>query len=645
VTRGPIDPRGLAHADDAVLANAVEHANLAALVPVLCLLTGDASLIERFRPPAPSVLGDQRGGMSESQQAEIRALALEVLRDLRDRPRPLPPLPPDETLRALLSWSVADEVRPEYLPVILEETRLSGADLRRFEWNARPPAEKLAGFRVLIIGAGLGGVCAAIRLQEAGIPYTILEKNPDVGGTWLENSYPGCRVDVANHFYSYSFEPNPDWSDYYARRDELEGYVEHCADKYGVRSRIRFETEVVAATWIEERRCWRVRVRTRSGAEETLEADALISAVGMLNRPQLPAIEGLESFAGPCFHSARWRHDVEWSGKRVAVIGTGASAMQFVPELARQVKRLSIFQRSPQWAAPSPNYLLTVPDGKKWLLRHVPYYLGWYRFILLWNVGDAMYPAFCVDPDWPEPKRSIGPANDALRELMTAHMRAELGNDPELVRKALPEYPPLGKRILLDNGWFRTLVRPNVELVTDPIRAIEPAGVVTEKEGLHSVDVLVLSTGFHAGKFLWPMEIRGRGGVRLHDLWDEGENPRAYLGITVPRFPNLFCLYGPNTNPVVGSVIFMLECQVRYVLGCLREMLERGHRTLECRQDVHDAYNERLDAQHERMVWRHPRVRSYYNNRAGRVITNVPWRLIDYWRMTRAPDPADFVAT
>jgi len=643
---GPgMDANSLAGSDDAVLASALEHANPAALLPVLCLLTGDATLIERFRPPAPSVLGDQRGGMSDEQQAAIRALALEVLRDWRDRPRPLPPLPPQETLRRLFGWSVNDEVAADYLPVLLEETRLTGSDLRRFEWRQRPAPEKLAAFRVLIIGAGLGGVCAAIRLAEAGIPYTILEKNVTVGGTWFENSYPGCRVDVANHFYSYSFEPNPDWSDFYARRDELEGYVERCADKYDVRSRIRFDTEVVAAVWDEHRRRWKVHARTRSGAEETFEADALISAVGMLNRPQFPAIEGLESFAGPRFHSARWRHDVDWTGKRVAVIGTGASAMQFVPELARRVERLQIYQRSPQWAAPSPNYHLRVPDGKKWLLRHVPYYLGWYRFLLLWNVGDAMYPAFCVDPQWPEPKRSIGPANDALRELMTAHIRAEIGDDPALLRKVIPDYPPLGKRILLDNGWFRTLVRPNVDLITEPIRAIAPEGIVTEPSGLQRADVLVLSTGFHAGKFLWPMDIRGRGGVRLHDLWDEGENPRAYLGITIPRFPNLFCLYGPNTNPVVGSVIFMLECQVRYTLACLRELIEGGHRTLECRQDVHDAYNERVDAQHERMVWRHPRVRSYYNNGSGRVITNVPWRLLDYWRMTRAPDLADFIAT
>jgi 4-hydroxyacetophenone monooxygenase len=628
--------------DDAALAGALEAASPAALVPALVQLTGDRSLLERFAPPAPGVIGDVRGGMDEAERREIRAVALDILRDWRDRPRPLPPPPDDATLCAALSWSVGEEVRPEYLPVAREEMRLAGGDPRRFTWRRRPPHERLAEFRVLIIGAGLGGVLAAIRLGEAGIPYEVVEKNPGAGGTWLENCYPDCRVDVANHFYSYSFEPDPDWSDFYARRDELHAYVERCARKYGVLGKVRFGSEVLSADWDEPRALWRVRVRGPEGTEQVLEAGALISAVGMLNRPQYPQIDGLESFAGPCFHSARWRHDIDWTGKRVAVIGTGASAMQFVPVLSRHVERLTIFQRSPQWAVPNPDYQRTVPDAKKWLLRHVPGYLGWYRFVLLWNVGDRMYPAFCVDPTWKHPERALNAANDALREQLTEYIRSEVGGDPELFAKALPDYPPLGKRLLLDSGWYRNLTRPNVALVTDPIRTIEKDRVRTARGDAYEADVLILSTGFHAGKFLWPIEITGRGGARLHQLWDDGENPRAYLGITVPRFPNLFCLYGPNTNPVVGSVIFMLECQVRYVLGCLRELLERGSRSVECHPDVHDDYNRRVDAQHERMVWRHPRVRSYYNNRAGRVITNVPWRLIDYWRMTLEPDPADY---
>jgi 4-hydroxyacetophenone monooxygenase len=631
--------------DDATLREALESASIPCLVPVVVLLTGDPSLLRRGPRPDPGRIGDTGGGLPEDFESEVRARAFEVIRAYRDEKRELPPLPADEMLCEIMSWCVGEPVAPEYLPVVMEEIRLDGRDRRRFEWRKRPADEVLQSFHVLIIGAGLAGVCAAIRLAEAGIPYTIIEKNDNVGGTWLENTYPDCRVDVANHFYSYSFEPNPDWSDFYARRDELEAYVERCADKYGVRPKIRFETEVVSARYDEDRARWQVRVRGKGGNEEALEVNAVISGVGMLNRPHYPEIEGLERFAGPMFHSARWEHEHDLRGKRVAVIGTGASAMQFVPVIAQQTERLLVFQRSPQWAVPNPNYHRQVSEAKKWLLHHVPYYASWYRLPLMWNVADRMYPSFCKDPDWDQPEVSLSAANDALRVMLTEHIKSEIGDDPELLAKALPDYPPLGKRILMDNGWFRTMRRDDVDLITDPIREFTRDAIVTEKGDRYPVDVIIPSTGFHAGKFLWPMEITGRSGVKLGDLWDGGENPRAYLGITIPGFPNFFCLYGPNTNPVVGSVIFMIECQVRYTMGCLREILEGGIEALDCRQEVHDAYNERLDAQHEKLVWRHPRVHSYYNNAQGRVTTNLAWRLIDYWRMTLQPDLSDYVPT
>jgi 4-hydroxyacetophenone monooxygenase len=315
--------------------------------------------------------------------------------------------------------------------------------------------------------------------------------------------------------------------------------------------------------------------------------------------------------------------------------------MQIVPTIAEQVERLLVFQRDPHWALPNPNYHRTVDAGKKWLLRHLPFYVGWYRFLLFWGNGDRLYGSFRIDPNWPR-QDSINRANDSLRKVMTEHIAREVRGDPELMRKTVPGYPPLGKRILQDNGWYRTLTRDNVELITEPIREIARDAIVTGEGRAHPVDVIVLATGYHPNKFLWPMEIAGRSGARLHDVW--GENPRAHLGITIPDYPNLFCLYGPNTNPVVGSVIFMLECQAGYIAACLRELLERGHRSLEVRRDVHDAYNLRVDAEHEKLVWRHPRVHSYYNNSQGRVTTNVPWRLFEYWRLTRAPDLSDFIA-
>jgi 4-hydroxyacetophenone monooxygenase len=281
-----------------------------------------------------------------------------------------------------------------------------------------------------------------------------------------------------------------------------------------------------------------------------------------------------------------------------------------------------------------------VTEPEKWLFAHVPYYAAWYRFLLFWNSADRMYPAFRVDPDWPDQELAISRANDKLRQVVTAHLQQELADRPDLIPEVLPDYPALGKRMLQDNGWFRTLLRDDVELVNERVARVEPHAVVTETGTSYDADVIVLATGFQPNNFLWPMRITGRG-VVLHEEW--GEDPRAYLGMTVPGFPNLFCMYGPNTNPVVGSVIFVLECQVDYIVRAIAAMLERGISTLECRRDVHDAYNQSVDAEHEHLVWRHPRVHSYYNNDAGRVTTNMPWKLLDYWRMTRAPALDDFV--
>ncbi|MCH2169926.1 NAD(P)/FAD-dependent oxidoreductase [Myxococcota bacterium] len=629
-------------ADDATLAETLESANLPALLPAIVQLTGDFGLLKRFSPPSVGMMGAVDGNLSSEDQVAIRALAFEVLKAYRDKEAAPPPLPTTEQLHEMMNWCAGESVPSEYVPLAIEEAALAEPDPRRFQWEQSPSSAVLEDFHVLIIGAGFGGICAAVRLEQAGIPYTICEKNDSVGGTWYENSYPDLRVDVPNHFYSYSFEPNPDWSNFFSRRDELEAYIDGCARKHGIHRRVQLNTEVIEANYDESSSQWRVRVRREGGGEEILTANALISAVGMLNRPQFPAIDGLDSFQGPSFHSSRWEHDVQFDGKRVGVIGTGASAMQFVPVLAESVSRLTIFQRAAHWASFNASYRRTVSREFRWLLRHVPYYHGWYRFLLFWTGADRVYPVFRIDPDWHDSDRSIGPANDAFRSAAVAYITDQLGGDEDLMSKCIPDYPPLGKRPLLDNGWYRTLTREHVDLVTDGIREVTANGVVTTDGVEHPLDVLVLATGFHAGKFLWPMQITGRDGAVLQERWEEGENPRAYLGITIPDFPNLFCMYGPNTNPVVGSVIYMLECQTTYIMGCLRAMIENGHRSLDCRKEVHDEYNVRLDAELEKMVWRHPRVRSYYNNREGRVITNVPWKMYDYWDMTRSPDLADY---
>lgn len=627
--------------DDAFLARALERASIPTLMMSLIHLTGDTSLLDGPIRPGAAMMGDVDGGLTEDDKATIRARALEALRAWRDRGGTLPPPPSREAIHRMMSFMVGQDVPEPYVPMMLEELALDGVDQRDVAWDDVAP-EARARFRVAVIGAGMSGILTAIRLEQAGVPYVVLEKNDGVGGTWFENSYPGCRVDVANHFYCYSFAPNHGWTEFFSQRAEIRDYFERCTHDFGIREHIRFRTEVVSATWDETRGLWSIRARGADGREETIEANAVVSAVGQLNRPKIPDIPGRDSFAGPQFHSAQWRHDVDLTGKRVAVIGTGASGFQLVPEVAKIASRLFVFQRSPQWMSPNPRYHSKVSEEKTWLLRHVPFYGRWYRFLLFWPGSDGLMPSLVVDPEWPHQDRSVNELNEMTRVYFTDYLKQQVGDDPELLAKVVPTYPPFGKRMLQDNGtWLGALKRDDVELVTDGIREITPRGVRTTDGVEREVDVIVFATGFHANRFLWPMTITGRGGVTLRDRW--GEEPRAYLGLTVPDFPNLFCLYGPGTNLAhAGSIIFHSECQVRYVIGCLAALLRHGKAAMECRRNVHDAYCERFDARHRQLVFSHPGMTSWYKNAAGKVTTTSPWLLVDYWSWTREPDLDDY---
>ena len=345
-----------------------------------------------------------------------------------------------------------------------------------------------------------------------------------------------------------------------------------------MRPDIRFDTEVESARFDETHNIWHLLARDRNDAIIKLTANAVVTAVGQLNRPSNPDIQGLSDFDGPVFHTARWDSNVDLKGKHVAMIGTGASGMQTGPAIVDDVGHLTIFQRTPHWILANPNYHRSVSPGKKWALEHLPYYARWYRFQLFWGFSDGIHPALQVDPDWHSPQQSLNHRNERFRVNMIRHMQNVVGDDPELLEKVTPKYPPYGKRMLIDNHWFKMLTRDDVDLVDDGIDRVTAAGIITADGATHEVDVIVLATGFQAQRMLWPMEIAGRGGVALRDIWGE-DNPKAYLGITVPKFPNLFVLYGPNTNlGHGGSAMFHGECQVRYTIKCLRDMIEGGPR-------------------------------------------------------------------
>jgi 4-hydroxyacetophenone monooxygenase len=629
--------------DPKALDEALAVAHLPALLMSLVHMTGDASLLTEERRPQYVLMADGKlGGYSPEVQADIRARAKAAI-TAHMNGAPLPPAPSPETVRRMMDWTAGADIPAHYGAFLTDELHLTGADNNAPDWSSPTLKAAAARMKVLVVGAGMSGILTGIRLKQAGIDFTIIEKNADAGGTWFENVYPGCRVDNPNHMYSYSFEPNHDFPQFYSTQPVLYDYFRRVTDRHGLREHIRFEATVEEAVFDEGRGIWRVEVTTKDGEREFLEADALVTAVGQLNRPRYPDIEGLETFDGPSFHSARWRHDVDLTGKRVAVIGTGASAFQFVPEIAPKVAHLDVYQRTPPWCIPGPTYHDDVPEGKKWLLKHVPFYGKWYRFWLFWMLTDGLYESVKADAGWNGPTEAVGQANAELRAMLAEALRAQAPDRPDLLEKIIPAYPFGGKRALVDNGvWVKALKRDNVELNTTGIEKITPAGVVTKDGALHPADVIIYGTGFHASRFLWPMRIVGRDGVDLQTAWNG--DARAYLGMTAPGFPNLFILYGPNTNIVVnGSIVFFSECSVRYIVGALKLLAETGAQTLEVRKDVHDAFNVKVDAANAMMAWGSPNVTSWYKNATGRVSQNWPFPLVDYWNATVAPNPDDFI--
>jgi cation diffusion facilitator CzcD-associated flavoprotein CzcO len=476
----------------------------------------------------------------------------------------------------------------------------------------------MADVRVVIIGSGFGGLGMAIRLKQAGFgAITILEKAARVGGTWRENTYPGAACDSPSFLYCYSFEPKADWSRKWAPQPEILGYLEDCARKHDLLRHIRFNTEVTGARFDEAAGVWRIR----TAAGDTVEAEVLVSATGQLNRPSVPALPGIERFAGRHFHSACWEHDVPLDGRNVAVIGNAASAVQFVPEIAPRVRRLAVFQRSANWMVPKNDRLYG--EREKRLYARFPFLARLYRWWIYLQY-EKRFPVFRQ--------------NRLLTRLATLASRRALGQqvpDPELQRLLLPDYPLGGKRILISDDYYAALQRENVALVTSPIEQVTPDGIRT-RDGRHvPADVIIFATGFQTTGFLAPMRIEGADGRVLDDVWQQGAD--AYLGLAVAGFPNFFMLYGPNTNLGHNSIVFMLECQVNYVVRCVQALAARGLRYLDVRAEVVRAYNAELQHTLRRTVWART-DHSWYKRADGRITNNWSGTTLAYWWRTRRPD-------
>ncbi len=624
------------------IVDVVGEANIPILLLVLFQLTGDSTWLgDDYRPTrTPGTNDHNDGGLPPWKQEQIRIAAVDAILTYAAGTPPAVPFPGDRQLLAMLRTCTGEDVPGEYV-AMTRDLFVANATGHRSPVPA-PPADPPSP-NILVVGAGISGLSVATELLRRGLDrIEIVDRREELGGTWAENNYPGAGVDTPSFLYSFSYFRHI-WSQHFGKRTEVRRYLADYADQMGLRRLIRLRTEVISAVY-DERVCkWCVTL-VHDGETSQLTVDFVIFAVGQLSTPKVPSLPGLEKFTGAVTHSATWPEWLDVSGKHVAVVGTGASAMQIVPAIANQVTALTVFQSEPQWIAPNTKYFMPVEGALNRALVQIPFYYAWYRFRLAWLFNDRIYSSLQIDPDWGGMPYSINQRNARHREHFARYIREQLAGRPDLIEKCMPSYPVFSRRLLLDNGWLETMKRDHVTLLASRATALVNGELVAGNGEGCRPDVIVFATGFQSKHLLASVDIVGREGVRIRDLWGE-EDPRAYLGMTVPQFPNMFVMYGPNTNiGHGGSYMLTAECQANYIASAISLMQVEGVAAIECRNVVLEEYNRAVDTKHAGMIWSVPTTPTPYRNRAGRV-TNLPWRIVDFWHMTRKPELRNFHLT
>lgn len=626
---------------EAEVAAAVATASMPPLVMVNYQFTGDRKwLSDRYRPKRPRGLEPRTdAGLSEEAQQEVREAAVTAITALQAGKQPAVGEVDGAEMAQLIGFFLGEDIDTGYGPML-------GAELARRSHHQRsaPPEEPVAvpeGLRVAVIGLGLSGLAAVNMLQSMGIEnYTVFERSRDVGGVWGVNRYPGAGVDTPSHLYTFSFAFQ-DWARHFELRDELHEYFLDVFDRLAVRDHVQFDNEVVRLDFDDETALWTVTTKDRTGATEQHIANIVLSTVGALNKPKVPQLPGMETFSGPQFHSTDWPSDLDLRGKRVAIVGTGASAQQIGPAISPQAAQVTIYQRSPQWVAPFPQFRQAIPDAQRQLMASTPVYHAWTWIEQFWQFGDTLIHNLRIDPQWPHQDRSVNERNERHRHHFTRYIEDKLDGRTDLIAKAVPNYPPFGKRILLDNGWYEMLKRDNVDLVTRGAVAVDASGII-DSDGEHrDVDVIVWATGFEADHFLDSVDVYGEHGARLRDVWGV-DDPHAYLGVSVPHFPNFFMFGGPHSFPGSGSVMYVTEVQARYVRELLRKMFAENVTAISVRDEVNAEYNAVMDDLHTRTVWSHRGFSTYYRNSKGRVVYIMPFTNLEYWQRVQAAGLDDY---
>jgi 4-hydroxyacetophenone monooxygenase len=618
-------------------------------------VTRDVTLLDRYESRLGSGAAKSSLPISMPSEGEpreedpsARTELLDILADALDHPGQPPYLSVDdpEVFARMTNIAAGIAIDPRHVPMNREQGGFV-PDQRA----VKPTRKASQAMKVAIIGAGMTGIDAAVKATDRGFDYEIYEKESGLGGLWWSQTYPGVAVDTPCMYYSFSWEVTPTWSKLFPLGDEYRRYLVDIAEKYRLKEKMRFNSEITQLQWLPDEQLWELTVFHTDTQQTTTEyARVVIAAAGHLNQAKYPNLEGIDSFAGESIHSTQWR-DADTAGKRVAVVGAGAAAVQIIASLTPEVAQMTVFQRQPHWISRNTIGDGDVSDGELWLRQHLPYYLQWSRLSVFAFANTVSYALNVIDHEWmKDHPHSISKVNDFLRQECLSYIHDSFGEGSELAQKLTPDFAFGAKRPVRDpgdfqrSGFYWALAQPHTDLVTSPLARVVPEGIVTADGDLHELDVIVWATGMTLD-WLSPIEIIGRDGIRLNDVWADN-NPRAYLGGTVPGFPNLFVQDGPNTGVALGGTghNFMTETQNHYIFECLQMMVEQQAVSVEVTEEAHTAHSELIEQLMAGLIWNYERgADTYYRNEAGRIILPSPFEVSDFWSMNQQPQTDKFL--
>jgi len=612
---------------------ALEYADVNALRIALYQQTGDEQLA------AMSVTNELREGspfqftrLEKSHHPLVKTKALQYLANPQ-YPRAMPNKLEAARLMRLFCGRDLTSADIDYAWGDLGFTGFS----RGAQWQNKPPQSVLDSIDITVVGAGFGGLLAAIQLQRLGLDCRIIERQAGIGGTWWLNQYPEARVDIASYLYQYKFELGYKWKSFYATQQELLEYFDYIVEKYGLREKVSLNTQITNAKWIEDEAKWHLTAEDEHGHQQLHKSNFFISASGQFSKANLPDIAGIEQFEGTMFHSTNWDKNYDYAGKRVAVIGTGSTGAQMCRGLAATAESLTVYQRSPNWTSRMPSYRDKVPTELQWLLDTMPGYLNWHVFSqhIAQTRMDGMNE---IDEQWVAKGGLFNQRNDQLREILTAYIKKAVNGDEKLAKQLTPNWAPLARRPVVDNDFYATLTRDNVDLVTEPIERFTQTGIQTKgsPETARDFDLVVLAAGYEVEAFLWPVEYTGRDGMTLGKLWDK-DGPRAYLTAMLPGFPNFAMMYGPNSGLVAGSYHSWVELFSNYYCQVITHTIESGASSFEVTKEAYEAFNDELDERAKTWVFQvEDTGGGYYKNKKNRSAVRLPWRTPEFYEKVSA---------